>query len=345
MIMEMGILGLPQSGKSTLFEIMTGAGDRDCHGEACQRGLVMVPDYRFNHLVDVFQPLKVSPARMPFVDVNFRGDNAGESIRQVLNGADGLVHVVDGFSTQNIQEIISHYRKLADDLILSDLLIVENRLERLARLPAKALKPLDQSHLQILPKLKVQLENGLPIRDMELSDDVLDSLRSFSFLTIRPELVVINMGENSSPVTDAFCNMTDFPFPVIAISCRIEAELMGLTLPEQEEFLNDLGIDEPAFRRIIRESFSLLGRISYFTVGEDEVKAWVIPEGSRAPRAAAAIHKDFERGFIKAEVVSYEDFVACGNTLARAKAAGRLRLEGKDYVVQDGDIVSFRFNV
>jgi ribosome-binding ATPase YchF (GTP1/OBG family) len=263
----------------------------------------------------------------------------------VLNGADGLVHVVDGFSTENIQEIISHYRKLADDLILSDLLIVENRLERLARLPAKALKPLDQSHLQILPKLKVQLENGLPIRDMELSDDVLDSLKSFSFLTIRPELVVINMGENGPPVADAFCNRADFPFPVIGISCRIEAELMGLTLPEQEEFLNDLGIDEPAFRRIIRESFSLLGRISYFTVGEDEVKAWVIPEGSRAPRAAAAIHKDFERGFIKAEVVSYEDFVACGNTLARAKAAGRLRLEGKDYVVQDGDIVSFRFNV
>ena len=343
--MEMGILGLPQSGKSTLFEIMTGVSDRDSHGDPCQRGQAMVPDSRFDHLVDIFQPLKASPARVPFIDVNFRGDHAGESIRQVLNGSDGLVHVVDGFSSQNVQDILGHYRKLADDLILSDLLIVENRLERLARLPAKALKPLDQSHLQILPELKAHLEKGLPLRDLDLSDDVLNSIKSFSFLTIRPELVVINMGENDAPDTNASCNIEDFPVPAIDISCRIEAELIGMTLPEQEEFLNDMGVGEPAFRRIIRESFSLLGRISYFTVGEDEVKAWVIPAGSRAPRAAAAIHKDFERGFIKAEVVSYDDFVACGNTLAGAKAAGRLRLEGKDYVVKDGDIVSFRFNV
>jgi ribosome-binding ATPase YchF (GTP1/OBG family) len=199
--------------------------------------------------------------------------------------------------------------------------------------------------LHILPELKAHLEKGLPLRDLDLSDDVLHSIKSFSFLSIRPELVVINMGENDPPVANASCHTADFPVPAIDISCRIEAELIGMTLPEQGEFLNDLGIDEPAFRRIIRESFSLLGRISYFTVGEDEVKAWVIPAGSRAPRAAAAIHKDFERGFIKAEVVSYDDFVACGNTLAGAKAAGRLRLEGKDYIIQDGDIVSFRFNV
>lgn len=341
----MGILGLPQSGKSTLFEIMTGVSDRDSHGDPCRRGQAMVPDSRFDHLVDIFQPLKASPARVPFIDVNFRGDNAGDSIRQVLNGSDGLVHVVDGFSSQSIQDILGHYRKLADDLILSDLLIVETRLEKLARLPAKALKPLDQSHLQILPELKAHLEKGLPLRDMDLAEDALRAIKSFSFLTIRPELVVINMGENDAPATDAACSMSDFPLPAIDISCRIEAELVGLSLPEQEAFLQDLRIDEPAFRRIIRESFSLLGRISYFTVGEDEVKAWVIPAGSRAPRAAAAIHKDFERGFIKAEVVSYEDFVACGDTLAGAKAAGRLRLEGKDYVIKDGDIVSFRFNV
>jgi hypothetical protein len=337
-MMEMGILGLPQSGKSTLFEIMTGVGDRNNHGDSCRRGQAVVPDSRFDHLVDIFHPLKASPARVPFIDVNIRGDNAGESIRQVLNGSDGLVHVVDGFSSQN-QDALGHYRKLADDLILSDLLIVESRLEKLARLPAKALKSLDQSHLQILPELKAHLEKGQPLRDMNLSDDVLHSIKSFSFLTLRPELVVINTRESDHAAVGAF------PPPAIDISCRIEAELIGMTLPEQEEFLKDLGIVEPAFRRIIRESFSLLGRISYFTVGEDEVRAWVIPAGSRAPKAAAVIHKDFERGFIKAEVVSYEDFVACGNSLAGAKAAGKLRLEGKDYVIRDGDIVSFRFNV
>ncbi len=343
--MEMGILGLPQSGKSTLFEIMTGGNGRDSRGEPCQRGLAAVPDSRFDHLVNIFRPLKVSPARVPFIDVHFRGDHPGDSIRQSLNGTDGLIHIVDGFTTGDAREIVSHYRKLADDLILSDLLIVENRLDRMARVPAKALKPLDQLHRQILPRLKEGLEKGVPLRAQNLSGEEIFSLKSFSFLSIRPELVVVNLGESSPPATDAFRDMTDILIPVIDISCRIEAELVGLTLSEQKEFLSDLGVEEPAFRRVIRESFSLLGRICYFTVGEDEVKAWVIPAGSRAPQAAAAIHKDFERGFIKAEVASYEDFVACGNTLAGAKAAGKLRLEGKDYIVQDGDIISFRFNI
>jgi len=343
--MEMGILGLPQSGKSTLFEIMTGGNGRDSRGEPCQRGLAAVPDSRFDHLVNIFRPLKVSPARVPFIDVHFRGDHPGDSIRQSLNGTDGLIHIVDGFTTGDAREIVGHYRKLADDLILSDLLIVENRLDRMARVPAKALKPLDQLHRQILPRLKEGLEKGVPLRAQNLSGEEIFALKSFSFLSIRPELVVVNLGESSPPATDAFRDMTDILIPVIDISCRIEAELVGLTLSEQKEFLSDLGVEEPAFRRVIRESFSLLGRICYFTVGEDEVKAWVIPAGSRAPQAAAAIHKDFERGFIKAEVASYEDFVACGNTLAGVKAAGKLRLEGKDYIVQDGDIISFRFNI
>lgn len=342
--MEIGILGLPQSGKSTLFEIMTGVSGRDSH-EQHLRGVATVPDSRFDHLVDVFNPLKISPARVPFIDVNFRGENPGDSIRPALDGADGLVHVVDGFSTENPQEIISHYRKLEDDLLLSDLLVVENRLDRMARIPSKALKPLDQTHQLILPRVKDGLERGIPLRAQGLSQEEIFSLKSFSFLTIRPELVVINLGESSPPVIEAFDRLSDFPLPVIGISCRIEAEMTRLKPAEQREFLTSMGIEEPAFGRIIRTAFSLLGRISYFTVGEDEVKAWVIPSGSRAPQAAAAIHKDFERGFIKAEVVSYEDFVSCGDALAGAKAAGRLRLEGKDYVVKDGDIISFRFNV
>jgi len=343
--MEIGILGLPQSGKSTLFEIMTGIRSRDMHSEPCVRGLTNVPDERFDDLVRVFHPEKISPARIPFIDINARGENAWESIRQTLSGADGLIHIVDGFSTSDVHEIMNRYSKVEDELILSDLLVVENRLERMARIPTKALKPLDLSHLQILPALKDQLEKGLPLRALDLAEDALFSLKSFSFWTLRPELAVVNLAEDNLSIMDAILNEMTPGLPAVGICCQIEAELIGLSEPEQEEFLASMGIREPAFRRIIREAFSLLGRISYFTVGEDEVKAWVIPASSKAPRAAAAIHKDFERGFIKAEVVSYEDFVACGKTLAGAKAAGRLRLEGKEYVVQDGDIISFRFNV
>ena len=345
--MEMGILGLPGSGKSTLFEIMTGGDGRDHRGEAGRRGQADVPDSRFDHLVSVFKPLKATPARVPFIDVHFRGDHPGDSIRQTLNGTDGLIHVVDGFTAGDAREIAGRYRKLADDMVLSDLLIVENRLDRMARLPSKALKPQDQAHRQILPRLKEGLEKGLPLRAQNLTAEEIFSLKSFSFLSIRPELVVVNRAENATPASGQAGGQTAFPFPVpaIDISCRIEADLVGLAPLEQREFLNDLGVEEPAFRRVIREAFSLLGRICYFTVGEDEVKAWVIPAGSRAPQAAAAIHKDFERGFIRAEVAAYEDFVACGSTLAGAKAAGKMRLEGKDYVVRDGDIISFRFNI
>ncbi len=343
--MEMGILGLPGSGKSTLFEIMTGGDGRDHRGEAGRRGQADVPDSRFDHLVSVFKPLKATPARVPFIDVHFRGDHPGDSIRQTLNGTDGLIHVVDGFTAADEREIGGRYRRLADDMVLSDLLIVENRLDRMARLPAKALKPQDQAHRQILPRLKEGLEKGLPLRAQNLAAEEIFSLKSFAFLSIRPELVVVNRAENAASASGRAGGGADFPVPAIDISCRIEAELVGLAPDEREAFLRDLGVEEPAFRRVIRESFSLLGRICYFTVGEDEVKAWVIPAGSRAPQAAAAIHKDFERGFIRAEVAAYEDFVACGSTLAGAKAAGKMRLEGKDYVVRDGDIISFRFNI
>ncbi len=343
--MEMGILGLPQSGKSSLFEIMTGIRSRDVYGESCVRGQAAVPDERFDRLVSIFHPAKVSPARAPFVDVHADGEKAWEAVRQTLAGADGLLHVVDGFTAADLQEMVSRWRTLEDELILSDLQVVENRRERLRRVPRKALKPPELLQMELLPRLHEQLEQGRPLRELPLSEDEHRALRSFSFWSLRPELVVLNLSEDRLGATAAFREETGLAEHVIGFCGELEAEMAGLSREEQQEFLESLNMTEPAFLRIIQAAFRLLGRITYFTVGEDEVKAWVIPRGVKAPRAAAAIHKDFERGFIKAEVVSYEDFIACGGTLAAAKAAGKLRLEGKEYVVEDGDIISFRFNV
>lgn len=343
--MEIGILGLPQSGKSTLFEIMTSIKSSDMYSEACVRGQAIVPDTRFDHLVEICRPVKVSPAKVPFVDVNAVGERAWDTLRQSLSGVDGILHVVDGYSSDNVEEIFNHYQQMEDELILSDLMIVENRLERMEKTSKKALTPLDVVQAHLLPRLKEQLEMGKPLRELDLSGEEVHALRSFSFWSIRPELVVINTAEDNPGVADAFIEHAAPVSPVMGICCLTESELTGLSREEQREFLADLGIEEPAFNRIIRAAFALLGRIVYFTSGSDEVKAWVIPAGSKAPKAASAIHKDFERGFIKAEVVSFADFQAHGSTFANVKAAGKLRLEGKEYVVQDGDIITFRFNV
>jgi len=343
--MEIGILGLPQSGKSTLFKIMTGIHSRDADEYLCVRGLSNVPDSRFDDLVDVFDPDRKSPAKVPFIDINSRSEHTWESVRQTLNGADCFIHVVDAFSSQSAHDMINRYRKIEDEIILADLQVVENRIERMRKVPAKALKTSDISQREIFPALRRHLEEGNPLRTMGLSPYTLFSLKSYSFWTLRPELVVINLGEESPSVMDMFLKETDYLVPAVEIHCQLEAELIMLAQNEQKEFLDALGLDEPAFVRIIKKAFSMLDRICYFTVGDDEVKAWVVPAGAKAPKAAAAIHKDFERGFIRAEVVSYDDFVIHGKKMANVKAAGKLRLEGKDYEVQDGDIISFRFNV
>lgn len=343
--MEIGIIGLPGSGKSTLFEIMTGVKGRDLHGEPCVRGLADVPDGRFDRLVELFRPAKVSPAKIPFIDVHAAGEKAWSTIRQNLSGADGLVHVIDGFTTGDLPDLVDAYRKLEDELTLSDLMIVENRLERLVKMPKAACKPMDTAQLDVLPRLKAHLEGGFALRTLALSDEEVHLLKSFSFWTIKPELIVINRGEEHPAPIDDFRKETGMSETIIEVCCLVEAEISALPPDERKEYLSAMGIEEPAFNRVIREAFTMLNQMVYFTVGEDEVKAWVVPLAAKAPKAAAAIHKDFERGFIKAEVVGYEDFIACGGAYAGAKAAGKLRLEGKEYSVKDGDIINFRFNV
>ena len=343
--MEMGILGLPQSGKSTLFEIMTGVKSSTQHNETVVRGLAAVPDARFDKLVEIFKPVKVSPAKVPFVDVHAVGEHPWEAIRQNLSGTDGILHVVDGFSLPDISLSTDAYRKLEDELILADLLIIEKKLERLTKMSKKALTPQDIAQAELLPLFQECLEAGKPLRASGFTSAEIFSMRSFSFWTIKPELVVVNVAEDNLSFADDFAKAASITEPVMGICCKIEAELSGLDAADQKEFLSSMGIVEPAFGRIIRGAFSLLGRMSFFTVGEDEVKAWVIPLLTKAPKAAGAIHNDFERGFIKAEIMSYDDFIAHNGSTTGVKAAGRLRLEGKEYIVQDGDIITFRFNV
>jgi hypothetical protein len=343
--MEIGILGLPLSGKSSLFEIMTGVKSTDMHGEKCVRALASVPDDRFADLVNIYQPAKVSPAQITFIDVNAQGKNSWEAVRQNLSSADGLVHIIDGFSVATVQESAAAYRKLEDELILSDLMIIEKRLEKLIKMPKNIVKPQDLSQIDILNRAKTHLEDGKPLRSIGLTEEQIFSLRSFSFWTIRPVLICLNLREDGMSLLEAFMTECAPDAPVIGICCLIEAELTDLSPADQKEYLTSMGIEEAAFPKIIRRAFSLLNRVSFFTVGEDEVKAWVIPSQTKAPKAASTIHKDFERGFIKAEVCAYDDFAACGKTLAGVKSAGKLRLEGKEYIVKDGDIITFRFNV
>jgi len=343
--MEMGILGLPQSGKSTLFEIMTGVKSSVHHNEAVVRGQAAVPDERFDKLVEIYKPVKVSPAKVPFVDVHAVGEHPWEAIRQNLSGTDGILHVLDGFSLPDVQLSIEAYHKLEDELVLSDLLVIEKKMERLAKMSKKAISPQEAAQNDLLPRLKDCLEAGNPLRQAGLTPAEVFTLRSFSFWTIKPELVVVNVAEDNLAFADQFAGEAKIKEPVLGICCKIEAEMAGLDAADQKEFLDSMGIAEPAFGRIIRAAFSLLGRMSFFTVGEDEVKAWVIPVETKAPKAAGAIHNDFERGFIKAEVMHYDDFVAHGCSAAQVKSSGLLRLEGKEYIVRDGDIITFRFNV
>ena len=343
--MEIAILGLPQSGKSTLFEIMTGVCSRERFGEPTVRGMVRVPDTRFDELVRIFSPAKVSPAQVPFIDVNATGEDAWSGLRNLAGTADGMVHVLDAFTFADVDEIVKHYRKLADELVISDLMIVENRLARLAKTAKTQLKPEDAVHADVLPRLKEALEAGTAAREMAITPNEQKALRSFALWTLKPELIVLNTAEGNRALVEEFIARTKITTPVVGICAQMEMEIAELSSEERAPFLEEMGIAEPAFERIIQNAFTQLERICYFTVGEDEVKAWVIPAGSTAPKAASAIHKDFERGFIKAEVVAYDDFIASGGTLAAAKAAGRMRLEGKEYIVKDGDIISFRFNV
>jgi len=342
--MEIGIIGLPQSGKSTIFEIMTTIPSQGVH-EPFTRGQAVVSDERLEHIARSFASRSVVPAKITCVDVNATGEKAWERLRQHLSAAVGLIHVVDAFSTSTKREIIANYKKLNDEMIISDLLIAEGRLQRLAKMAKMALKPIDVIQMQILPAVVEHLEAGKLLTTMTLTAAERSALKSFSFWSIKPQLVVINIAETEIGKASLPPLAEEAAAPMVVICAKTELELLSLPVAERQDFLEVLGIEQPAFGKLVSHAFTLLEQICFFTAGEKESRAWLTERGSKAPRAAGVIHKDFERGFIKAEVIGYQDFLACNSSLTKVKEAGKFRLEGKEYIVQEGDIITFRFNV
>ncbi|MEI7590906.1 MAG: DUF933 domain-containing protein, partial [Deltaproteobacteria bacterium] len=342
LFMEIGIIGLPQSGKSTIFEIMTGVASANVR-EPFVRGQATIKDERLEHLAKTHDSLLTTPAKIQIMDVNASGEKAWEQLRQHLSAVNGLIHVIDAFTSSSDIDTIAQYKKLEDEMIISDLIIAENRFTKLNKMPKVALKPIDIIQAQALPAIIKHLEAGLPLRTLSLSVEIESAIRSFSFWSIKPQVVVINKGEED--IGDDDFSKLQFSSPTIGICAKVELELLALSENERKEFLSELGITQTAFDRVIKESFSLLGQICFFTAGEKESRTWLTQSGSKAPKAASVIHKDFERGFIKAEVVSYQDFIDSGSSMAKVKEAGKFRLEGKEYIVKEADIIVFRFNV
>ena len=366
--MEISIIGLPGTGKTTIFNALT-----RCSAETKQHpagGLVTnpavakVPDERVNTLSSIFHPRKTTPAEIKYIDIGGLGKSFGKEqgvsgqFLNILSTADAILQVVRAFEDENIPHVDGKIDPLRDietmdmELIFSDLSIVEKRLSRLES-SLKGGKGTERDaalkEQELLNRIKASLEKNIPIRLQKLTEDELRSLSNYQFLTAKPMLVVINIGEKqldsfSKALEEIKQRYSQPQVELISMCGKLEMELVQLSDAEAEEFRKDIGLKETAFDSVIKHSYALLGLISFFTVGEDEVKAWTIHKDTPAIKAAGKIHSDIEKGFIRAEVISYDDFIKSGN-MAEARRHGLLRLEGKTYVVQDGDIVHFLFNV
>ena len=349
--MKIGIIGLAAAGKTTLFNALTG-GAASTGGYGAARvniGAAHVADPRVDALSGVFKPKKTTYAAVNFVDAGVGDGSAAknaEAIPQALEGADALLVVVRAFQDAGVphpRESIDPARDLADvrlDLLLRDLSVVEHRRERLEKLVRVKKDPAEAAEFALLTKIQETLEDGRPVRALKLGEEEMRIIKGFGFLSAKPLLVVVNVGEEQ--LGDAFGEL-DGETPV-ALAARLEEELAQLPDEEQAEFLAYYDLESSALDRVVQASFSLLNLRCFFTVSEEEVRSWPVRAGAIALHAAGTIHSDLERGFIRAEVVTYADFMAAGS-LSAARDRGTLRLEGKDYVVQDGDIMHVRFNV
>ena len=357
--MEVGlIIGLPQTGKSLLFRILAGEG----RSGAAQRvvGVAPIPDARLERLAALYRPRKVTPASLQVIDIP--GAVPGEErarwnrFLEAVRGADVLVHVIRAFEQGTLPHVwgsvdpLRDARQLRDELILTDLATLEGVEQRLAAMPPRKRRPDDQALLEMLPQLRRILEEERPLREGPWDAESLRLVRGFGLLTLKPMVLAVNVDEHqlqagSFPGEARLREAAErWGEPVITFCGPVEAEIAELPPDERHPFMEGYGIDEPGVARLARAAYHVGGLISFFTAGEEEVRAWPIPRGTTAREAAGKIHSDIERGFIRAEVVAYEDLVRLGS-LAAVRDAGLLRLEGRDYVVQDGDVILFRFNV
>ena len=357
--MKIGLVGLPKSGKTSLFNLLTGASltTSSFGGSRAEMhaGVARVPDPRVDTLTGLFKPKKTTFASFEVVDLAgiTKGEREGLDAKEFRN-ADALLHVVRAFSDAagTAPNPKGDIADLEIELILADLEVVERRLERLEASIKKKRTDADVKEQAILLRLKPALESETPIRAAELSDDDARAIRGFTFLSEKPILHCLNLSEKEidrgKALVESFGlgEINRRPGTAVGwVSAVIEAEVAQLAGEEQAAFLADLALSEPAIRRVLRDCYSLLGLISFFTVGEDEVRAWSVARGTRAQDAAGAIHSDIARGFIRAEVVDYDELVAAQGSMAAVREKGQFRLEGKDYVVHDGEICHFRFNV
>ena len=364
--MKLGIVGLPNVGKSTLFNAITNAGAEVANYAFCtiepNVGVVAVPDYRLDELAKMYSPKKITPAVIEFVDIAglvkgaSKGEGLGNKFLSHIREVDAVIHVVRCFDNDDIMHVSGSVDPKRDietinlELILSDLEILDRRIDRTAK-AAKGDKSL-LTELEFLKRLKTELENGVSARAVEADDDEKAILADIGLLSAKPVIYACNTSEDdfASNIENnerykAVCEIAKAEgAEVLPICAELEAEISSLSKEEKEMFLSDAGIESGGLDMLIQRSYNLLGLISYLTAGEPEVRAWTIKKGTKAPQAAGKIHSDFERGFIRAEVISFDELMACGSMQA-AKEKGKIRSEGKDYVMQDGDIVLFRFNV